>query len=190
VRVLGDFARHVVADDRVQASDQHERLVEQGRDPALVGLEALDQVRAEAGHAVCEKTRRVKQVRDHDGLEDVELEVTLAASEGDGSVVAEDLGAEHGEGLALGRVDFAGHDGAAGLILRELELGEAVELAVRFDDGVVGGEGLKLVGCGDELGAGHLGDFLGDALGKALEAVEAGADSGAALGQHAQTGKG
>jgi hypothetical protein len=153
----------------------------------------------------------VQEVGDHDGLEDVELEVTLGAGEGDGGVVAEDLGAEHGEGLALGGVDLAGHDGATGLVLGELELGktaartgaeeadvlgdleerdcEGVELAVGLDDGVVGGKSLEFVGCGDELGAGHLGDLLGNALGETLEAVQASADGGSTLSQHAQTGK-
>jgi hypothetical protein len=212
VSVLGDLAGHVVANDRVKASNQHERLVHQSADAALVGLETFDQVGAEAGHAVREQAGRVQEVGDHDGLEDVELEIALGAGEGDGGVVAEDLRAEHGEGLALGGVNLAGHDGAAGLVLGQLELGETaagagaeeadvlgdleegdregVELAVGLDDGVVGGEGLELVGCGDELGAGHLGDLLGNALGEALEAVQAGTDGGSTLGQHAQTGKG
>jgi hypothetical protein len=211
VSVLGDLAGHVVTDDGVEAGDKHERLVEQGADAALVGLEALDEVGAEAGHAVCEQTRGVQEVGDHDGLEDVELEVTLRAGEGDSGVVAEDLGAEHGEGLALGGVDLAGHDGAAGLVLGELELSkttagtgaeetdvlgdleegdsEGVELAVGLDDGVVGGKSLELVGSGDELGASHLSDLLGNALSEALEAVEASADGSTTLGQHAQTGK-
>jgi hypothetical protein len=211
VSVLGDLAGHVVANDGVEAGDKHERLVHQGADAALVGLEAVNQVGAEAGHAIGEQAGRVKEVGDHDGLEDVEFEVTLGAGEGDGGVVAEDLGAEHGEGLALGGVDLAGHDGATGLVLGELELGktaartgaeeadvlgdleegdcEGVELAVGLDDGVVGGKSLELVGCGDELGAGHLGDLLGNALGEALEAVQASADGGSTLSQHAQTGK-
>jgi hypothetical protein len=212
VSVLGDLAGHVVTDDGVKAGDKHERLVEQGADAALVGLKAFNKVGAEAGHAVCEQAGRVKEVGDHDGLEDVELEITLRASEGDGGVVAEDLGAEHGQGLALGGVDLAGHDGAAGLVLGELELsktaagtgaeetnvlgdleegdGEGVELAVGLDDGIVGGKSLELVGCGDELGAGHLGDLLSNALSEALEAVETSADSSTTLGQHAQARKG
>ena len=211
VSVLGHLAGHVVTNDGVEAGDQHERLVHQGADAALVGLKTIDQVGAEAGHAVCEQTRRVQEVGDHDGLEDVELEVTLGTGEGDGSVVAEHLGAEHGERLALGGVDLAGHDGATGLVLGELELGktaartgteetdvlgdleegdcESVELAVGLNNGVVGGKSLELVGCGDELGAGHLGDLLSNTLGETLEAVQAGADSGTTLSQHAQTGK-
>lgn len=211
VGVLGDLAGHVVADDGVEAGDKHERLVEQGADAALVGLEALDEVGAEAGHAVGEQAGGVQEVGDHDGLEDVELEVALGAGKGDGGVVAEDLGAEHGQGLALRGVDLAGHDGAAGLVLGELELGETaagtgaeetdvlcdleegdgegVELAVGLDDGVVGGKSLELVGSSDELGAGHLGDLLSDALSEALEGVEASADGGTTLGEHAQAGK-
>jgi hypothetical protein len=212
VSVLGDLAGHVVADNGVKAGDKHEGLVEQSADAALVGLKTFNKVGAEAGHAVCEQAGGVQEVGDHDGLEDVELEVTLRAGEGDGGVVAEDLGAEHGQGLALGGVDLAGHDGAAGLVLGELELGktaagtgaeetdvlgdleegdsEGVELAVGLDDGVVGGKSLELVGCSNELGAGHLGDLLGNALSEALEAVEASADGGTTLGQHTQAGKG
>jgi hypothetical protein len=212
VSVLGDLAGHVVANDGVEAGDKHEGLVEQGADAALVGLKTLDQVGAEAGHAVCKQAGRVQEVGDHDGLEDVELEVALRAGEGDGGVVAEDLGAEHGQGFALGGVDLAGHDRAAGLVLGELKLSktaagtgaeetdvlgdleerdsEGVELAVGLDDGVVGGKSLELVGCGNELGAGHLGDFLSNALSEALEAVETSADGGTTLGQHAQARKG
>jgi len=211
VGVLGDLAGHVITDDWVEAGDQHERLVHQSADAALVGLETVDQVGAEASHAIREQAGRVQEVGDHDGLEDVELEVTLGTGEGDGGVVAEHLGAEHSEGLALGGVDLAGHDGATGLVLGELELGktaartraeetnvlsdleegncEGVELAVGLNNGVVGGERLELVGSGDELGAGHFGDLLSNALGEALEAVEAGTDSGSTLSKHAQTGK-
>jgi hypothetical protein len=212
VSVLGDLAGHVVTDNGVEAGDKHERLVEQGADAALVGLKTLNKVGAEASHAVCEQAGGVKEVGNHDGLEDVELEITLRAGEGDGGVVAEDLGAEHGQGLALGGVDLAGHDGAAGLVLGELEFsktaagtgaeetdvlgdleegdGEGVELAVSLDNGVVSGKSLELVRCSDELGAGHLGDLLGDALSEALEAVETSTHGGTTLGQHTQAGKG
>jgi hypothetical protein len=53
----------------------------------------------------------VKEVADHDGLEDVELEVTLRTSEGDSGLVTEDLATEHGQRLTLGGVDLSGHDG-------------------------------------------------------------------------------
>lgn len=109
--VFGDLGGHVVANDGVKASNKHERLVEESLDSLLVGLKTLDQVLLERAHTVTQQTGAVEEVADHDGLEDVELEVTLGASEGDGSLVTEDLAAEHGQRLALSRVDLSGHDG-------------------------------------------------------------------------------
>ena len=80
-----------------------------------------NEVLLKAAHGVGEEARAVQQVADHDGLEDVELEVALGAGEGGGGLVAKDLGAHHGQGLALGRVDFAGHDGGARLVFGQLE---------------------------------------------------------------------
>ena len=50
-------------------------------DPLLVGLEALDAVLAEGAAAVGEQLDPVEQVVGDDRLEDVELEVALAAGE-------------------------------------------------------------------------------------------------------------
>lgn len=154
----------------------------------------------------------MQEVADHEGLVHIELELAVHAANGGGHVVAHDLRADHGEGLALGRVDLARHDAAAGLVLWEGELaeaaaraaaevadilgdfcergGEGVEAAVGLDDGVVGGESLELVRGGLEVCACHAGDFFGDGLGEALKGVDAGADGGAALGEEAQIGEG
>lgn len=189
----------------------YSRFTEQRANALLVCLEASNEVLLKAAHAVCEQTRAVQQVADHDGLEDVELEVALRAGKGSGGVVAKDLCADHGQGLALCGVDLAGHNGGAGLILWQLQLaetaawagaeeadvlgdleegdGEGVELAVGFDDGVVGGEGLELVRGGDELVAGHLGDFRGNVFGEALEGVDTSANGGSALGEHPEAGQ-
>jgi hypothetical protein len=190
---------------------QDSPLGQQRADALLVSLETLDEVLLEAPHAIGEKARAVEQVADHDGLEDVELKVALGTGEGGGDVVAENLGADHGKGLALGGVDLAGHNGGAGLVLGKLELAEAtagagakeadvlgnleerggedIELTVGLDDGVVGGQSLKLVGCSDEVVAGHFADLGSDILGEALEGVDAGADGGAALGEHLEAGQ-
>lgn len=154
----------------------------------------------------------MQEVGDEDGFEDVEFKVALAAGEGDGGLVAEDLRAEHGEGFALRGVDFARHDGGAGFVLGEFEFGEAaagagaeeadvlgdfeergcerVEGAVCFDDGVVGCKSFEFVGRGLEFVAGEGGDFGGDGFGEAGEGVEAGADGCAALGEQAEAGEG
>lgn len=154
----------------------------------------------------------MKEVADNQGLVHVELELAVHAADGASNLVTHNLSADHGEGLALGGVDLAGHDGRTGLVLREVELAETatgaaaevadvlsnlaergsegVEAAVGLDDGVVGSERLELVGGSLELGAGHLGNLLGDGLGEALEGVDAGADGGAALGEEAEVGEG
>lgn len=153
----------------------------------------------------------MQQVADNQRLVHVELKLAVHAANGRGDVVAHDLGADHGERLALRGVDLSGHDAAAGLVLGQDQLaetasgtaaevsdvlgnlgqrgGQGVEASVSLDDGVVGSQGLKLVGSSLEGDAGHLADFLGDTLGKALKGVDAGADSGAALGQQLQVGQ-
>ena len=99
--------------------------MEKGVNAGLVGLQALNQVLTEAVHAVGEDAHAVEQVADHDGLEDVQLELAVHAADGGGDVVTHNLGADHGEGLALGGVDLAGHDGATGLVLGQDQLAEA-----------------------------------------------------------------
>jgi hypothetical protein len=97
---------------------------------------------------------------------ETDLELSIRSSDGDGGVVTHDLSGDHGEGLALSRVDLSGHDGRSGLVLGEGELaetasgsrgkvsdvvrdlhegdGDGVEGTGGFDDSVVGGEGLEL----------------------------------------------
>ena len=64
----------------------------------------------------------MQEVEDHDGLEDVELEVALGAGEPDRRVVADHLRAHHRHRFALRGVDLARHDRRAGLVLGEDEL--------------------------------------------------------------------
>ena len=168
-------------------------LVQQRPDALLVRLDAGDEVRLEAAHAVAEDAHAVQQVADQHGLEHVELELAVHARDRDRRVVAHDLRADHGQGLALRRVDLARHDRGAGLVLRQLQFaeaaagagaevadvlgdleergGERVERAGGVDDGVVGGEGLEFVGGGLEGGAGHFGDLGGDGGVEAGEGV-------------------
>ena len=126
----------------------------------------------------------------------------VGPADGDGDVVAHDLGGGHGDGLALRGVDLSRHDGGARLVLRQGQLPEAaagtggqesevvgdlheracddVERAGHLHHGVVGGEGLELVGGGHEGEArqgGHLGGHL---LREANAGVEAGANRSAA----------
>ena len=96
-----------------------------------------------------------------------DLELSVRSGDGDGGVVSHDLAGDHGEGLALGRVDLSGHDGRSGLVLGQRELSESasrsgrevsdvvgnlherdsnrVERSRGLDNRVVGSEGLELV---------------------------------------------
>lgn len=184
--------------------------MEKGVDAGLISFETLHKVGVEAVHAVGENAHTVEQVGDHDGLEDVQLELAVHASDGGSDVVTHDLGADHGEGLALGGVDLSRHDGRAGLVLGEAQLtetatgtgakvadilgdleqraGQGVQRARGLDDGVVGSQNLELVRGGLELGAGQLADLGSDGLVEALEGVETSADGGTTLSQEAQVG--
>lgn len=167
---------------------------------------------AEAVHAVGQDAHAVEQVADHDGLEDIQLELAVHAADGGSDMVTHHLGADHGQGLALGGVNLAGHDGGAGLVLGEDQLaetatragtevadilgdleqrsGQGVEGTGGLDDGVVGSQDLELVGGSLELGAGHLGDLGSDGLVEALEGVQTGTDGGTTLSKEAQVGEG
>lgn len=94
------------------------------------------------------------------------LELSVRSSDGDGGVVSHHLASDHGQSLALSRVDLSGHDRRSRLVLGERELsettsrsgsevsdvvgdlherdGDGVESSGGLDDGVVGGEGLEL----------------------------------------------
>ncbi len=142
---------------------------------------------------------------DDDRLEDVEFEISLRSGEADGRVIAHHLAANHGHGLALGRIDFAGHDGRAGFVLRNGQLaepatrsagqptdvvgdfhqraGERLERARGEDEFVVRGKRGELVRIRGEGQAGQLGDFLGGAFAEFRMRVEPGSDRGSADGE-------
>ena len=136
----------------------------------------------------------------------------LRSGKADGGIVAVDVGAHLGQGLALGRIDLARHDRRAGLVLRqgqfaqtrpraraeeadvignlEARHGHRVDRAVGHDHGIMRGKGLKLIRRRGEGQAGDLGDLVGDALGEPDRGRQAGADRRAALGQLHQIGQG
>ena len=202
---LSDFSGVVIADFRCQRRDQHQRAVERSANVFLARLDADDAVVREAHACVGHQLHRLQEIVSHDRIEYVELEVALAAGEGDGRVVAEHLHAHLGQCLRLRRVDLARHDGGAGLVLGERELaqtrartaaeeadvvgdleerdGDRIDGAVAHHHGVMRRQRLELVGCAGEGQAGDLGDALGHLLGKAFRSVEPGADGDAALRQ-------
>ena len=126
------------------------------------------------------------------GLKTLSSKWPVAPPKVDRHVVADDLRADHRQRLALRRVDLAGHDRAAGLVLGQPELAEAaaragaeepdvvrdldqadrqhVERAGQLDHRVVRGERLEFVLRGDERQAGDLCDLLRELLGEARRA--------------------
>lgn len=185
--------------------------MEERVDSRLVSLKAVDQVPLEARHAVGEDAHAVQQVADHHGLEDVELELAIHATDGSSNVVTHHLRANHGERFALGRVHLSRHDRGARLVLREGQLGQAatragskvadilgdleerasqrVQSTGSLDNRVVGSQNLELVGGGLKLGTGHLGNLGSNGLVEALEGVQTSADGSTTLGQVAEVGQ-
>ena len=212
VRPLGDLGRLVIADMGVEGRHQHQGAGEQIVDPGLVRGDADGAVVVEALHAVRQQPHALQDVVGDHGPEHVELEVAAGTADVDGHIVAHHLGAQHGEGLALGRVDLAGHDGGSGLVLGDEQLPQPAAGAARQPAHVVGDlheggcqrlegtvgvnlgvtrrQGLELVGGAHQRQAGLLGQGPGHRLGKAGRTVEAGAHGGAAERQLAQMGQG
>ena len=64
--------------------------------------------------------------------------MTVTTSNGHCDMVTHDLGADHSERFALSGVDFARHNGRAGLVFGERELAEAAARAATEETDVVG----------------------------------------------------
>ncbi|MCY1407912.1 hypothetical protein D9M71_232240 [compost metagenome] len=127
---------------------------------------------------------------DNHRLEHIELQVPLACGKTHGNIVAHYLASDHRQGLALGRVDLAGHDRTARLVGWQAHFGQPRTRAGAEQAQVVGqfhqrhgqglegagqrgqrlmpGQGGKLVGCGDEGQAGQRGQFRGHRFGEAV----------------------
>jgi hypothetical protein len=114
-------SRLVVADVRVQRRDQHQRALarELGSMRSSFGSRPSAQCSLNERQRVGRAADRLQHVVDDHRLEDVELEVALRAADADGGRRCPSPGADHRQRLALRRVDLAGHDRAAGLVLGE-----------------------------------------------------------------------
>ncbi len=96
------------------------------------------QLSVKRDRGVGQQLHRLQEVVGHQRVVDVELEMALAAGEGQRGVVAEDLDADLRQRLALGRVDLARHDRRAGLVLRQRQFAEAGARAGAEEADVVG----------------------------------------------------
>ena len=196
--------------------DKHERLVEELIDSILICGNADDAVINKGVACSSDEIGRSENVGDHDGLSidleiederklhlvDVELEMAVHTASGDSHVVAHNLRADHRNGLDLGRVNLAGHDGRSGLVLGKVELaetasrsrsekshvvgnfvdgaGDDVQGAGSFNHGVVVGQRLELVWRGNKWKTSVVGELFAASFGEADSGVESGAHSSAA----------
>ena len=197
-----------VSDVGGKACDEHERAVEIVVHFVAVGFDAADTALVEGAHAVGQQPDGLQEIIDHDGHEDIELKIALRGGDADRRVVAHDLHGNHGDGLALGRVDLARHDGGAGFIFGDGDLtesqsgprcqpadivgdlekigGERLERSVGEDQLVLGGQGVEFIIGGFEGSGAEVRDGLGNGGVKAAGGVETRTDGGAAQREGAQ----
>ena len=138
--------------------------------------------------------------------------MALAACKANGGIIPDDMGADLGHRLALGRVDLAGHDRASGFVFGQQQFvqatartraqkpdvigdleqagGRGFQRARHGDHCVMGGKCFELVGGCHKRQAGDAGHVGGDVLAPAFGRVEPGANSRTALGQFIDVGKG
>ena len=203
VSSLCDLGSSIVTDMGVQGRHEHERLVQKLVNSIAVGSDTSNTVKVEGLAGVAQKSSGVEHVTDDEGLEDVELEVTAHTSNGNSSVVAHDLSADHGHSLTLSGVDLAGHDRGTRLVLGERKLtesatrarseesnivgdlhesaSETVQSTVEMDKRILGGKSLELVGSGSEVVTSLLGNLSSNLLGEANVGVKTGTDGSATL---------
>ena len=162
----------------------------------------------EAHHAIGQQAHALQKVVGDHGPEHIELKIARGAAHIDGHVIAEDLTAQHGDRLALGRIDLARHDGRAWLVLRNRQLpdataraagqpahvvgnfhqagGQRFEGAVGMHQRVAGCQGLELVRRRHKGQTGQARQLGRRLFGIPLGRIQTGAHCGAAQGQLAQ----
>ena len=212
MRGLGDLGGIVISDPGRQRRHQHQRTVQAGLDIVQPRLNPHHAIVGEADCGIGHQTHALQKIIGHHRIIDVQLEMALAVGKGERRIVAEDLHADLGHGFALGGIDLARHDGGAGLIFRQRQFPKAgtrprtqqsnivgdleqagchrVDGAMAEHHGVMGRQGLELVGRGGERHAGNGGNARGHHLVETDGSIEAGADGGAALRQLHQFGHG
>src|SRR5579871_5527467 len=93
VRLVCNRRCLVVADDRAQCGHQHQRAAEHFIDPLTVEAGPLDRETPELFAGIAQHAGGMQEIVDDDWAHGVEFEITLAAREGDGIVLADHLDA-------------------------------------------------------------------------------------------------
>ena len=110
MRVLGYLCCLVISNEWVQSCDEHEGFVHNLLNVLCVCFDTGDTFKVEAFRCVAKKGNGVEDVPDDEGFEDVELEVAVAASDGDCCMVAHYLSTAHCHCFALSWIYFSWHD--------------------------------------------------------------------------------
>ena len=110
---------------RVQRGDQHQRFPQIFIYFLPVRANPLRAVSAEGVAGIRQQVHRLQEIVNHHRHEHIQLKIPLRRRQPDGRVVTHDLNADHGHRFALRGIDLSGHDGTAGLILRNRELADS-----------------------------------------------------------------
>ena len=135
----------------------------------------------------------------------VQLKIALRSGHAHRHIVAHDLHRHHGDGLALGGIDLAGHNGGAGFVFRNADLsqsvagagsqpphvvgdlhhvaGQSLQRSVGKYQLILGGQGVKFVGRRQEDLAGDPGNGVGHLRVKSGRCVQSGTHSSTAQRQ-------
>ena len=210
--LLGDLGCLLVAD--VPVERRHDRRRALGVLPGAirVGGDARDASVREETADVGQQPDRLQDVARQHGQHDVQLEVAGRATEGDGGVVADDLGTDHAHRLGDHRVHLARHDRRARLQVGDVDLAQPgartgahpaqvvgdleeadrhrPQLARCLDEAVLGALRLEVVARLGQRQAGALGQHRDGAVRETGRHVDAGADRGPAERQLRQPGQG
>ena len=121
VSCLGQVRGLVVADVLIERGHEHQALFHVLIDPLQIGLDAFHAKLLKHVACVRQQPRRMHEVINHHRLEDVELEIALAARKCNRRIIPVNLDGNHRHRFALGWIHLAGHNRAARFVFRQVE---------------------------------------------------------------------
>ena len=206
------FRRIFVADIGIQGGNQHQGVLQILPHFLPVGPNTHGAALIEGRHGFRQKPGRLQKIVDQNRHEHVQLEIALTGGNAHGGIVAHDLHGNHGQGLALGGVDLAGHDGGAWLVGGNGDFsqtqpgaggqpahivgnfhqvaGKSLQRPMGEHQLVLGGQGVEFVGRCDEGLARQFGERVGGGLVKPSGGVQARTHGGTAQRQLMQRRQG
>src|SRR5699024_6057636 len=136
--VLSHLCCILVADCRVQWGHDGWGRLSEVLHTLSVWLNAVDQALSEDARGISQQTGRFENVACHHRDEDVELELALGTTEGNRSIVADNLCGNLSCGLTQNRVDLARHDGRTWLQIWKVNFSETSQWARAHQTDIVG----------------------------------------------------